>query len=226
MLEFSYRPRALVLTTALSLLLAACTEAPSDELETADYGYEEAETETDAQAGSEMPETANEPELLGQLAVQSGTSDYDLKVTGCTLTSMPSPGIAIAWFRLDAESAADDGLYVLEFQMQETPTVSGVALLSFENSSANLLYAGASGQALPGPYQLSLNGADFDVRSGNNGALEPVGSGFADPVWVDTAATFSVAALQETSNSAEPFAKAELTVSLASRCQLSWRLAS
>ncbi|MFK7916217.1 MAG: hypothetical protein AB8B93_20055, partial [Pseudomonadales bacterium] len=184
-----------------------------------------------AEQTAEQPRgPSDEPAALGTIVLKAEAGDHDLTVTNCTLTAIPGPEIAIAWFRLEAQGSgtssigSSDAAYILEFQIQETTSVSGVALLGFENSAENLLYTGTSGQALPGEYQLAVNDANFDVRSGNNGSLEPMGSGYAEPVWVDAATAFTVMALRETNDDAAPFVEASLSVSLTSRCQLSWRL--
>lgn len=238
MLDFAPLSRPLALTLCV-LLIIGCGEQSHDategDLDLEDYG---AGLSPDDDAA--MPDVGNDDPAssshtapassLGNLTVTDATTTYDLTVTDCSMTSAPSVDAAIATLRLNAlrvsEPAADGGAFTLEFQVQELPDLRGVALLSFESASDDLIYTGTSGRAEAGSYTLTVGGSTFDVTSGSNGALEPVGSGYAEPLPVAVESAFTVAAQRLTDDDAAPASDATLAVTLTSRCELSWRLDS
>lgn len=222
-----------ILTPALlfGLLASGCSEAPDaqDQDDTADSWQEpSAADDNDPEAQSDPAYSDSEPdEPLGMLVVTLADERTALAVTRCEVRSIPGQELAIAWFWIDASDAsamaADASNWQLEFQLQAHPDRTDVALLAFDHPDTELLATGSNDGNSASNHTFTADGAPFDLRTGSNGALQPVFDPDLEPPTITAAVTFSAAAQRATNNDAAPFEDVAISAELAAQCDIHWR---
>ncbi|MGI9328886.1 MAG: hypothetical protein ACR2PZ_26960 [Pseudomonadales bacterium] len=216
----------------IGLALAGCTE-PADQSD--DERAIQQQDLDGSQDGASIPAAADgsQPEVLGSLGFTARTQHFNQQVTECRLRATPESSQGLAWFWLSSvpadtplsSSLADPAQqFSTEFQIQDIPNATGVALMTFANSAESVAFAGDPVTAAStANYLFSVDGSEFDIRAGSNGVLSKGASGSEHGEAVAVVVAFSGTGQSFDEASLNTAAETlELSLELTARCVLSW----